>query len=182
MFTVRVSFLPRALARKLMGRQQTLGLFSYNISEILHFSEHSQLGKFFDMPKSTKVAPPQQASLQEMWGKKKEPKVELKTESDAMEVEQVKELKGTLLIEKHFHVFVHLTLSAESFKRKEPASIICMLFRCSCLRFLMRCVASPKLKKRRVIDSDDELDPDDLPFQPCKSSSSYSIYRASDQV
>jgi hypothetical protein len=65
------------------------------------------------MPKSTKVAPPQQASLQEMWGKKKEPKVEpkveLKTESDAMEVEQVKELKGTLLIEKPIHVFIHLS-------------------------------------------------------------------------
>ena len=138
------------------------------------------------MPKSTKVAPPQQASLQEMWGKKKEPKVEpkveLKTESDAMEVEQVKELKGTFLIEKPFHVFIHLFLSAESFKRKESASIICMLFRYSCLRFPIRCVASPKLKKRRIIDSDDEVDPNDLPLQPCESSSSWSIYCVSDQV
>ncbi|KAF8905567.1 ATP-dependent DNA ligase [Gymnopilus junonius] len=38
-----------------MGRQQTLG-------------------KFFVMPNSSKAAPPQQASLQEMWGKKKTPK------------------------------------------------------------------------------------------------------------
>lgn len=49
------------------------------------------------MPKSTKVVPPQQASLQEIWGKKNtgntkiepklEPKLEPKIESEAMEID-----------------------------------------------------------------------------------------------
>ncbi|KAH9486949.1 DNA ligase 1 [Psilocybe cubensis] len=92
-------------------------------------------GKFFDMPKSTKAAPPQQANLQEMWGKKKEPilsKLEPhapKAEADAMVVDTPKEEK------------------AESSKRKESGTPI---------------ASSPKIKKRRIIDSDDE-DPNDIP-------------------
>jgi len=45
------------------------------------------------MPKSTKAAPPQQASLREMWGKKKPKKeeqditMEVKEESEHMEID-----------------------------------------------------------------------------------------------
>ena len=52
------------------------------------------------MPKSTKAAPPQQASLQELWGKKKvvktkiEPKVEPKFELEAMDIDVPQELTG----------------------------------------------------------------------------------------
>ena len=46
-------------------------------------------GKFFDMPKGVKVAPPQQSKLEEMWGKKKkrEPESEVLSE-DKMDVEK----------------------------------------------------------------------------------------------
>jgi len=51
------------------------------------------------MPNSTKVPPPQQASLQEIWGKKKETKVVApKAESDAMEVDTPEEVKGPISI------------------------------------------------------------------------------------
>ena len=53
-------------------------------------------GKFFEMPKSTKAPPPQQSSLQEMWGKKKGPKkpVASKPEPSAMEVDIPEEKEG----------------------------------------------------------------------------------------
>ncbi|PPQ80838.1 hypothetical protein CVT25_001963 [Psilocybe cyanescens] len=98
-----------------MGRQQTLG-------------------KFFEMPKSTKAAPPQQANLQEMWGKKKEPAAKPepdvpKAECDAMVIDTREEKR------------------AESSKRKESTAPI---------------ASSPKIKKRRIIDEDDE-DPNGVP-------------------
>jgi len=49
------------------------------------------------MPKSTKAAPPQQASLREMWGKKKpkteeqDVKMEVKEESENMELDPVEQ-------------------------------------------------------------------------------------------
>jgi len=55
------------------------------------------------MPKSSKAAPPQQANLSEMWGKKNvpktvapkvEPKLEPKLELDAMQVDVPAEKKG----------------------------------------------------------------------------------------
>lgn len=54
------------------------------------------------MPKSTKAAPPQQANLQEMWGKKKEPTASKpapdasKTKTDAMVVDTPEEKKGEM--------------------------------------------------------------------------------------
>jgi hypothetical protein len=51
------------------------------------------------MPKSTKAAPPQQASLQEIWGKKKktiEPKAEPKIDSRAMDIDSLQEQTGMM--------------------------------------------------------------------------------------
>lgn len=45
------------------------------------------------MPKAMK-APPQQTSLQDMWGKKKEPKVAPKAESDAMQLDAPVEMEA----------------------------------------------------------------------------------------
>ncbi|CAK5264427.1 unnamed protein product [Mycena citricolor] len=57
----------------------------------LRMGRQQTLGKFFDMPKSTKAAPPQQSSLAEMWGRKKQvtdaPQDALKTKSVPMEVD-----------------------------------------------------------------------------------------------
>jgi hypothetical protein len=58
-------------------------------------------GAFFEMPKTAKPAPPQQASLKELWGKKRDkstaaapPKKE--EQGDAMEVDIKKEeVEGT---------------------------------------------------------------------------------------
>ncbi|PPQ76335.1 hypothetical protein CVT26_008963 [Gymnopilus dilepis] len=108
-----------------MGRQQTLG-------------------KFFTMPKSTKAAPPQQASLQEMWGKKKAPKA-----SDASETKPdvkpdiKKEIKSDAM-----DVDIPPSSQAESSKRKGSPTPP---------------PRSPKLKKRKIIDSEDEADPNDVP-------------------
>ncbi|KAI0076086.1 DNA ligase I [Panus rudis PR-1116 ss-1] len=86
-----------------MGRQQTLG-------------------KFFEMPKGTKPAPPQQSKLEEMWGgKKKGPSADQKSKPQS---------KGD-----------SSRTNAESSKRKEaPVSE----------------EKTSKVKKRRVIESDDE--------------------------
>ncbi|KAF8198968.1 hypothetical protein BJ912DRAFT_1020325 [Pholiota molesta] len=112
-----------------MGRQQTLG-------------------KFFAMPKSTKAAPPQQASLQEMWGKKKEPKVASKPEPDAMEVDVLVD-KVEPDIESSSSVTAETSaVKAESSKRKESVAEVS---------------SSPKLKKRRIIESDDESDSKETP-------------------
>nr|BAC76762.1 DNA ligase I [Coprinopsis cinerea] len=91
-----------------MGRQQTLG-------------------KFFEMPKSMKPAPPQQSSLTEMWGKKRDvsTKSAPKKEEDAMEVDLKQEAQ------------------AGPSKRKESA---------------LETKNSPKVKKRRIIESSDEED------------------------
>ncbi|KDR84973.1 hypothetical protein GALMADRAFT_233491 [Galerina marginata CBS 339.88] len=116
-----------------MGRQQTLG-------------------KFFDMPKSTKAPPPQQASLQEMWGKKKGPKLEAvasKAESDAMDVD-VPEEKTVETSKRKQSVEPSEQKKVEGLKRKESVEPV---------------HSSPKLKKRRIIDSDDETDPNDAPAQ-----------------
>ena len=54
---------------RLMGRQQTLGKSSTATSTLTSHSQ-DRAGKFFDMPKSMKAAPPQQASLKDMWSRK----------------------------------------------------------------------------------------------------------------
>ncbi|KAJ7932414.1 ATP-dependent DNA ligase [Mycena leptocephala] len=91
-----------------MGRQQTLG-------------------KFFEMPKSVKPAPPQQASLAELWGGKKQPK---NTPSDAPKPEETA-----------MEVDSEDPPKAETSKRKEPAT-----------------ESGPKVKRRRIVDSDPEDD------------------------
>jgi DNA ligase-1 len=52
------------------------------------------------MPKSVKPAPPQQSSLAEMWGGKKNQKQKSdasKVDENAMDVAKVEEIKGTLV-------------------------------------------------------------------------------------
>src|SRR5260221_9655714 len=100
MFAVRVLLLTPASLRKLMGRQQTLGQFKHLLILLAYLTLPT--GKFFEMPKSTKAAPPQQTSLQELWGKNKlvkakmEPKAEPKIESEAMDVDLLQEETGMM--------------------------------------------------------------------------------------
>lgn len=83
-----------------MGRQQTLGQFKRLLILLAYLTLPT--GKFFEMPKSTKAAPPQQASLQELWGKKKvvktmmEPMAEPKIESETMVVDSLQEQTGMM--------------------------------------------------------------------------------------
>ena len=94
MFGFRVSLLAYASIRA-MGRQQTLG--QSPIHSVRPMTSEPSAGKFFAMPKSTKAPPPQQSSLHEMWGKKKDPKpVASKPEPNAMamEVDAPEEKKG----------------------------------------------------------------------------------------
>jgi DNA ligase-1 len=80
------------------------------------------------MPKSTKAAPPQQASLQEMWGKKKEPKVASKPEPDAMEVDVLVD-KVEPDIESSSSVTAETSaVKAESSKRKESVAEVSSMF------------------------------------------------------
>ncbi|KAJ7293561.1 ATP-dependent DNA ligase [Mycena rebaudengoi] len=102
-----------------MGRQQTLG-------------------KFFEMPKSVKPAPPQQSSLAEMWGGKKQPK---NTPADApnapdtqMDVDPEEPPKP-----------------APSSKRKGNRA------------------SGPKLKRRRIVDSDEDEPTPDASTAPVRS-------------
>jgi len=100
MFAVRVLLPTPASLRKLMGRQQTLGQFKRLLILLAYLTLPT--GKFFEMPKSTKAAPPQQASLQELWGKKKvvktmmEPMAEPKIESETMVVDSLQEQTGMM--------------------------------------------------------------------------------------
>ncbi|TFK41176.1 ATP-dependent DNA ligase [Crucibulum laeve] len=87
------------------------------------------LGKIFEMPKNTKSAPAQQSSLKELWGSKKKN-------------EKVPDASNTELEENAMDVDA-VCKTGESSKRKEPVSIS---------------NGSPKLKKRRIIDSIEEMD------------------------
>jgi hypothetical protein len=62
---------PRLLSLpKFMGRQHTLGIHIHLM--LIRAEVVTRLaGKYFDMPKGIKSAPPQQSNLQDMWGKKK---------------------------------------------------------------------------------------------------------------
>lgn len=62
-----------------MGRQTTLGQYTRLRFETL--SEVSS-GKYIDVPKGMKPAPPQQSTLGEMWGKKKKREPEVKVEQE----------------------------------------------------------------------------------------------------
>ncbi|KAJ7634287.1 ATP-dependent DNA ligase [Mycena polygramma] len=108
-----------------MGRQQTLG-------------------KFFEMPKTVKPAAPQQASLAEMWGPKKQPK---NTSPDAPKPEETA-----------MEVDSEAPPKAEGSKRKEttPAELPSAP------------ESGPRVKRRRIVDSGAE---DDEPAVPVKSSS-----------
>ncbi|KAF8350079.1 hypothetical protein F5887DRAFT_1223719 [Amanita rubescens] len=102
-------FIARVLTRSWMGRQQTLG-------------------KFFAMPPTVKPAPPQQASLTELWKRPKStrPKDAAKKESDSMETEDSAEV-------------------GSSKRREEPMS-----------RDGNGNPELSKSKKRRILDSDEE--------------------------
>ena len=73
-----------------MGRQQTLGetaTFKFFLSAKIN------LGKFFEMPKGIKTAPPQQASLNELWkgkGKQEKRDASPKTALDSSEKQDIK--------------------------------------------------------------------------------------------
>ncbi|KAJ7244781.1 DNA ligase I [Mycena haematopus] len=94
-----------------MGRQQTLG-------------------KFFEMPRSAKPAPPQQSSLAEMWGGKKQPQ---NTPADASNPDDT-----TMEVDSEGPP------QAETSKRKESAAA--------------DAEGGPKVKRRRIVDSDAEDD------------------------
>ncbi|KAK0456580.1 hypothetical protein EV421DRAFT_1753404 [Armillaria borealis] len=115
-------FITRLLSRP-MGRQQTLG-------------------KFFEMPKSVKPAPPQQSSLKELWAKKKPPaKVDAsRVKDEAMDID------------------TRPVAKAESSKRKEAVPI----------------VDTPRIKRRRVVESDEEGEPSSAAEQCLPSSPSSS--------
>ncbi|KAF9568405.1 ATP-dependent DNA ligase [Agrocybe pediades] len=121
-----------------MGRQQTLG-------------------KFFAMPSSTKAPPPQQASLQEMWKKKEPPKpVASKSDSDAMEVDAPEEQK-VQVAESSKREASPVPPPAESSKRKQsPVSETPEPVEPKAST--ARVAVSPKAKKRRIIESDDETE------------------------
>lgn len=67
------------------------------------------------MPKSTKAPPPQQASLQEMWRKKK---IKPKAESEEMAVDLMQAQIGIMSMTPARRVFISPT--AEPSKRKSP--------------------------------------------------------------
>ncbi|KAJ3937789.1 MAG: hypothetical protein NXY57DRAFT_5919 [Lentinula lateritia] len=106
-----------------MGRQQTLG-------------------KFLEMPKSIKPAPPQQSNLHEMW--KKPPKKEASLQEQCLAVENAThdllmgaEGEGSSMLRDGIQ-------DPESSKRKHVGGT----------------ASSLKLKKRRIVDSDDEHEAD----------------------
>lgn len=81
-------FIARALlTRSRMGRQQTLGIH-LTLTSRKEFTE--SLGKFFAMPPTAKPAPPQQASLTELWKRPKSTDA-AKKEPDSMETEDTAE-------------------------------------------------------------------------------------------
>lgn len=76
-----------------MGRQRTLGLFP--LISLPFIANTINLGKFFEMPKSVKPAPPQQSSLAEMWGGKRKRTEGADTVKDkSLEKEDRKTIKG----------------------------------------------------------------------------------------
>ncbi|KAJ3564382.1 hypothetical protein NP233_g8325 [Leucocoprinus birnbaumii] len=92
----------------------------------------SKTGKFFEMPRNAKPAPPQQSNLLEMWkgGKRKagtEPKVEMKEEEIKIELKEEDESR------------MDVDKPGESSKQKEVVKN-----------------GPPASKKRRIIDSDDD--------------------------
>lgn len=100
-----------------MGRQQTLGQSVNPPTSLRLANSLSFAGKFFTMPKSTKTAPPQQASLQEIWGKKKAPKpvaseTKPNIKSDAMDVDTHEDSKGWTLFMKRESLAYHLSTSS----------------------------------------------------------------------
>ncbi|KAJ4486101.1 hypothetical protein J3R30DRAFT_3819792 [Lentinula aciculospora] len=96
------------------------------------------LGKFLAMPKSIKSAPPQQSNLHEMWKKPANKDASIEEQSSVEEsvvndasIEAGREGTSTRLDEQR---------DTESSKRKHVEET----------------VRSPRLKKRRIVDSDDE--------------------------
>jgi hypothetical protein len=127
------------------------------------------------MPKSTKAAPPQQASLQELWGKKKavktniEPKAEPKVESEAMDIDLLQEQTGMMNAIRMLRVLSSVgQLRLPNARNQPPQAVRCFQL-INSAPLALRCVASPKVKRRRILDSDDETESNTLPIQPCMS-------------
>ncbi|KAF7320353.1 DNA ligase [Mycena kentingensis (nom. inval.)] len=103
------------------------------------------LGKFFTMPKSAKPAPPQQSSLAEMWGKKRKdaPKDASKLPDDNMDVVEPLQDQPSRVQSRPNDIQVD---KQESPKRKEVAED-----------------NGPRVKRRRIVDSDAESDDEHIP-------------------
>ncbi|KAF7339486.1 DNA ligase [Mycena sanguinolenta] len=113
---------------------------------LLRMGRQQTLGKFFEMPQSVKPAPPQQANLSELWGKK-QPK---NTPADA-----------SVPDETAMEVDSEAPAEAETSKRKESAAA--------------DAESGPKVKRRRIVDSDaedDELTASAKPSSASKPASS----------
>ncbi|KAJ7487583.1 ATP-dependent DNA ligase [Mycena galericulata] len=100
-------------------------------------SKTSTLGKFFEMPKSVKPAPPQQSSLAELWGPKKQPK---NASSDAPKHDEAK-----------------MEVDEEESPKRERRSRVQMDRTLTDLQRKPRSVKKP-LQRRRIVDSDAEDD------------------------
>jgi DNA ligase-1 len=129
------------------------------------------------MPKSTKAAPPQQASLQDIWGKKKvdktttDPKAEPKIESEAMDVDLLQEQTGIMNKLGLLRVLISVEQLGLLNARNQLLQAVRPYQFNDGVFLISRFVASPKVKKRRILDSDDEIDPNDLPSLPNSRSS-----------
>lgn len=121
------------------------------------------------MPKSTKAPPPQQSSLQEMWGKKKDPKpVASKPEPSAMEVDIPEEKEGECnnqrLATCHLTITLQPLLQLRSGRRVQPHNQVRAFITIHAnFESTYDVLDSPRLKKRKIIESDDEEDPNDAP-------------------
>ena len=121
------------------------------------------------MPKSTKAPPPQQSSLQEMWGKKKDPKpVASKPEPSAMEVDIPEEKEGECnnqrLATCHLTITLQPLLQLRSGRRVQPHNQVhAFITNHANFESTYDVLDSPRLKKRKIIESDDEEDPNDAP-------------------
>ncbi|KAJ3750439.1 hypothetical protein DFH05DRAFT_78706 [Lentinula detonsa] len=108
---------------------------------VIRMGRQQTLGKFLEMPKSVKPAPPQQSSLHEMWKKEpvnKDASTKEKSSVNKLETnDKPMETEGESLNTRRDE-----PQDAESSKRKHVEEI----------------VRSPRLKKRRVVDSDDEAE------------------------
>lgn len=133
---------------KAYSRRTIQHLFPFPITALQHRMGRQQtLGKFFTMPSGAKSAPPQQASLKEMWGKKKKPakdseaagKEETRTQTKSEDAPE--ESKPLDKDQESKDMDVESSTSKRKLENAEPGA---------------SAKGHSKSKKRRVVDSDDE--------------------------